>query len=152
MNSANHDWLNNAKPDAVEEGSKESNRKPPQQAKPRSRGETLSSVRSKLGLHPDAPIDNEHEDLEHHELLWSRVKLALREPFAEFFGVFIMVMFGDGSVAQVVLSAGNTAAPGGDGYGNYQSISWGLVYSHCSRNGLTFLILIINPDGAWESC
>ena len=128
ISSANHDWLSNAKTGALEEeGSKDSKPKPSQQAKPRSRGETLSSVRSKLGLHPDAPIDNEHEDLEHHELLWSRIKLALREPFAEFFGVFIMVMFGDGSVAQVVLSAGNTAAPGGDGYGNYQSISWGLV-------------------------
>lgn len=36
-----------------------------------------------------------------------------------------MVLFGDGSVAQVVLSTGNMAAPGGSGYGQYQSISWG---------------------------
>lgn len=37
----------------------------------------------------------------------------------------IMVMFGNGSVAQVLLSTGETAAPGGNGFGDYQSISWG---------------------------
>jgi len=36
-----------------------------------------------------------------------------------------MVLFGDGSVAQVLLSAGQVAAPGKSGNGNYQSISWG---------------------------
>lgn len=36
-----------------------------------------------------------------------------------------MVMFGDGSVAQVLLSTGQTTAPGGNGFGAYQSISWG---------------------------
>lgn len=135
VSSGNHDWqLANAPTEVIEKSSlKESNAKPTQQAKLSSRGQTLSSVRTYLGLHPDAPIDDEHEDLEHHELLWSRIRLVLREPFAEFFGVFIMVMFGDGSVAQVLLSsnaAGNagtisTSAPGGSGYGNYQSISWG---------------------------
>ena len=88
----------------------------------------MSSVRSYVGLKPEAPIDEEHEHLEHHDLLWSRIRLALREPFAEFFGTFIMVLFGDGAVAQVLLSASNTTstiAPGMDGYGNYQSISWG---------------------------
>ena len=130
LNSDNHDWLAKAQTESPEKSSSnENNTKFTQQEKPRSRGETLSSVRSYLGLHPEAPIHEEHEDLEHHELLWSRIKLTLREPFAEFFGVFIMVMFGDGSVAQVLLSTGNTqistSAPGGGGYGNYQSISWG---------------------------
>lgn len=36
-----------------------------------------------------------------------------------------MVMFGDASVAQVLLSTNQQTAPGGDGYGNYQSINWG---------------------------
>lgn len=36
-----------------------------------------------------------------------------------------MVLFGDGSVAQVLLSAGEKSAPGMDGYGSYQSINWG---------------------------
>ena len=135
VNSENHDWqLANAQPEAPEESSsKESSTKPTQQEKPSSRGETLSSVRTYLGLHPHVPIDDEHEDLEHHDLLWSRIMLTLREPFAEFFGVFITVMFGDGSVAQVLLSSNSTgnasttstSAPGGAGYGNYQSISWG---------------------------
>jgi len=44
---------------------------------------------------------------------------------AEFFGVMIMVCFGNGSVAQVLLSTGQTSAPGGNGFGDYQSISWG---------------------------
>lgn len=36
-----------------------------------------------------------------------------------------MVMFGDAAVAQVLLSTGQQTAPGGDGFGNYQSINWG---------------------------
>lgn len=46
--------------------------------------------------------------------------MVMREPFAEFFGTFIMILFGDGSVAQVLLSGGLT----GWGVGNYQSINW----------------------------
>lgn len=53
-------------------------------------------TRTLLGLTPSAPLVYEHQDLEHHDLVWSRVRLALREPFAEFFGTFIMVLFGDG--------------------------------------------------------
>ena len=85
----------------------------------------LQKTRGVLGLHPTAPIDEEHDAADHSTLWWSKVRLALREPFAEFFGVMIMVLFGDGSVAQVLLSAGQKSAPGADGYGNYQSISWG---------------------------
>ncbi|RKF54807.1 putative membrane protein, partial [Erysiphe neolycopersici] len=48
---------------------------------------------------------------------WSNVRHTLREPLAEFFGVFILVLFGDGSIAQVVLS-NNTR-------GEWQSICWG---------------------------
>ena len=51
------------------------------------------------------------------DLLWSRGRRYLREPFSEFFGTFILVMFGDGVVAQVVLSDGKK--------GDYQSICWG---------------------------
>lgn len=56
------------------------------------------------------------------------MRVIFREPFAEFFGTFIMVLFGDASVAQVLLSAGETSAPGMNGYGPYQSISWGSVF------------------------
>lgn len=51
------------------------------------------------------------------ELAWSKVRHYMREPFSEFFGVFILILFGDGVVAQVVLSDGKK--------GDYQSISWG---------------------------
>jgi len=52
-------------------------------------------------------------------LRWPRIRRLFREPFSEFMGTFILIMFGDGVVAQVVLSNGEK--------GNYQSISWGWV-------------------------
>lgn len=85
----------------------------------------LAGTRSAMGLHPTAPIAEEHDMAEYQDLWWNKIRLAFREPFAEFFGTFILVLFGDGSVAQVLLSAGETSAPGGSGYGAYQSISWG---------------------------
>lgn len=51
------------------------------------------------------------------DLWWSKTRAYLQDPFSEFFGVFIMILFGDGVVAQVVLSEGKK--------GDYQSISWG---------------------------
>lgn len=44
----------------------------------------------------------------------------MRDAFSEFFGVMIMIIFGNGSVAQVTLSAKAS--------GEYQSISWGWGY------------------------
>lgn len=91
--------------------------------------EKMHGVRAKLGLHPRVPVVEDHDRADHSDLVWSRVKLALREPFAEFFGTFILVLFGDGSVAQVLLSnsdtTAQTSAPGANGFGAYQSISWG---------------------------
>ena len=52
-------------------------------------------------------------------LRWPRIRRIFREPFSEFLGTFILIMFGDGVVAQVVLSNGEK--------GQYQSISWGWV-------------------------
>ncbi|KAI9049746.1 hypothetical protein LZ554_005898 [Drepanopeziza brunnea f. sp. 'monogermtubi'] len=51
------------------------------------------------------------------DLWWSRMRHIAREPLSEFFGVFVLVLFGDGAVAQVVLSRGAK--------GDYQSICWG---------------------------
>jgi aquaglyceroporin related protein len=82
-------------------------------------------TRSALGLHPQAPIDEEHDHGPRSKLLWSRIRTVMREPFAEFWGTAIMVMFGDGAVAQVLLSTGQATAPGGMGFGAYQSINWG---------------------------
>lgn len=86
---------------------------------------TLRRTRSALGLPPDAPLREDDDVHERQRLWWSRVRIALREPFMEFWGVMIMILFGDGSVAQVLLSTGQTTAPGGNGFGGYQSISWG---------------------------
>jgi aquaglyceroporin related protein len=94
---------------------------------------SAQKTRSALGLHPEAPIDEEHDHGPRSELLWSKIRTVLREPFAEFWGVAIMVMFGDGSVAQVLLSAGQATAPGGNGFGNYQSINWGYATLFVSR-------------------
>jgi aquaglyceroporin related protein len=33
------------------------------------------------------------------ELAWSKIRRAMRDPFAEFFGVFILILFGDGYVS-----------------------------------------------------
>lgn len=78
------------------------------------------------------PIDNfpgneaAEEDYEHHRnLWWSRIRHHLRDPFAEFMGTFIMILFGDGSVAQVTLSANTQLPKSSQNKGDYQSISWG---------------------------
>jgi len=52
-------------------------------------------------------------------LRWPRIRRTFREALSEFMGTFILIMFGDGVVAQVVLSNGKN--------GDYQSISWGWV-------------------------
>ena len=50
-------------------------------------------------------------------LLWFKVREYCRDAFSEFFGTMILILFGDGAVAQVLLSHGQK--------GDYQSISWG---------------------------
>ncbi|KAL2755273.1 hypothetical protein ACRALDRAFT_1077013 [Sodiomyces alcalophilus JCM 7366] len=50
-------------------------------------------------------------------LFWVRIREDCLEAFSEFFGTMILVLFGDGVVAQVVLSK--------ETKGDYQSISWG---------------------------
>jgi aquaglyceroporin related protein len=87
----------------------------------------LTRSRSIIGLHPQAPINKAHDHPPRSTLLWSRIRKVLREPFAEFCGVAIFVMFGNGAIAQVLLSTGQQAAPGGDGFGSYQSTNWGCV-------------------------
>ena len=116
---------------------------------------TLEQVRSNIGLKPQAPTDNDHDlaTVHRHSLLWPQIRLILREPFAEFFGVVIMVLFGDGSVAQVLLSAGEQTAPGKDGFGAYQSISWGYVLSSLAgENAKDKNVLLIHGSPIFEIC
>lgn len=82
---------------------------------------TVTPFTEKQGTHVENKLnsasDSELDTPQQHTTTWSRIRYTLREPFAEFWGVFILVMFGDGSVAQVVLSNNEK--------GEYQSISWG---------------------------
>lgn len=65
----------------------------------------------------DHEIPQKDEKPAHPELAWPKIRAYLQAPFCEFWGTFIIIMFGDGVVAQVVLSSGAK--------GSYQSISWG---------------------------
>jgi aquaglyceroporin related protein, other eukaryote len=71
--------------------------------------------------------ENEEEYRRHKDLLWSRIRHHLRDPLMEFCGTMIMIIFGDGSVAQVVLSANPDLPKSSQNKGDYQSISWGYV-------------------------
>ncbi|KAN0096895.1 aquaglyceroporin like protein [Hyaloscypha variabilis] len=51
------------------------------------------------------------------DLLWNKIRRQFREALSEFFGTFILVLFGNGVNAQVVLSGGTK--------GDWQSICWG---------------------------
>ncbi|TFA98039.1 putative membrane protein [Trichoderma ghanense] len=48
---------------------------------------------------------------------WFKFRKLMREPFSEFFGTMILVLFGDGSIAQVMLGQGAK--------GDWQTINWG---------------------------
>ena len=54
---------------------------------------------------------------EEEQLAWSKIRGYCQDFFSEFLGTMILILFGDGVVAQVVLSGGTK--------GDYQSISWG---------------------------
>lgn len=83
----------------------------------------ISHLRERVGLPEDPPILPEHEKIDRFN--WPSVRVIFREPLAEFFGTMVMVLFGNGSVAQVLLGGGEISAPGRNGYGSYQSINWG---------------------------
>jgi len=48
---------------------------------------------------------------------WPKIRTIWQDAFSEFLGTMTLILFGDGVVAQVVLSGGTK--------GDYQSISWG---------------------------
>jgi aquaglyceroporin related protein len=59
----------------------------------------------------------EYAEAEEQQLWWSGMRANMRDFWSEFFGTMVLILFGDGVVAQVVLSGGEK--------GEYQSISWG---------------------------
>lgn len=48
-----------------------------------------------MGLAPMATVDEELDHAEHNHFFWSKAKIAFKEPFAEFWGTFILVLFGE---------------------------------------------------------
>lgn len=56
---------------------------------------TLQSPRAWMGLQPMATLDEELDHAGHNHLLWPKIKIALKEPIAEFWGTFILVLFGE---------------------------------------------------------
>ncbi len=48
---------------------------------------TVHKARRVLGLHPQAPILEEHDTAEHAHLRWTKARAVLKEPLAEFFGM-----------------------------------------------------------------
>ncbi|KAJ5923630.1 hypothetical protein N7454_008875 [Penicillium verhagenii] len=74
-----------------------------------------------LGSKEEASIVNIAAESEtivvHPPLLWYKIRAYGRDAFSEFFGTMILILFGDGVVAQVLLS--------NDQKGNYQSVTWG---------------------------
>ncbi|KAF7195911.1 Aquaporin-3 [Pseudocercospora fuligena] len=88
---------------------------------------TLQSPRAWMGLQPMATLDEELDHAGHNHLFWPKVKIALKEPIAEFWGTFILVLFGDAAIAQTLLSgtdAVRASSPGGGGFGAWDTISW----------------------------
>jgi aquaglyceroporin related protein, other eukaryote len=78
---------------------------------------SIASPHAEHGALIDHDVPQDEAVQAEPDLLWSRIRHYFRDPFSEFFGVFILILFGDGVVAQVVLSNGTK--------GSYQSISWG---------------------------
>lgn len=81
------------------------------------------SARALVGLDENRPLKRHHTGAE--QLLWSRIRTTLQEPFSEFLGVLLLTCFYSGSIAQSLLSAGEPTAPGGYGYGTFMSVPWG---------------------------
>ncbi|RYP66895.1 hypothetical protein DL771_007552 [Monosporascus sp. 5C6A] len=80
----------------------------------------LNRARKRMGLRGE--IEVRPTDLRAETLLWSRIRLVLREPFLEFWGAFIMVLLGDSVTAQTYLS--------NQQYGSWMNIclGWSCAY------------------------
>ena len=66
----------------------------------------------------DHDVHSQVDTVESHpELWWNKIPHTCQDAFSGFFGVFILMLFGDGVVAQVVFSS--------EQKGEYYSKSWG---------------------------
>ena len=86
--------------------------------------QSIESGQSDLAMKDQVWIEQfssiEKEDEEYGgSLAWSRIRRMLQMGFSEFFGTFILILFGLGSIAQVVLSS--------DQKGAFISTNWGMA-------------------------
>lgn len=51
--------------------------------RPEKTSSNLQNTRSRLGLHPTAPVVHEHDVEGHLDWWWPQVRMSLKEPFAE---------------------------------------------------------------------
>lgn len=90
----------------------------------------LSSSASGPSAEHDGPLHRPSD----HSNGWCRIRHLLREPFAEFLGTCLLIIFGTGVNLQVVLDSSKDVSPGGD-KGSYLSISVSPVHSLFSGQG-----------------
>jgi len=78
--------------------------------------ETYSEVNSELNSSETQTVYNPNR--------WSRYRALIREPFAEFLGVVILIIFGNGVNCQAVLSANPSVAPSPRGDSLSIDVGW----------------------------
>lgn len=115
----------------------------PQRHRKPSATASLQPHRALLGLQPTAPLQEEHDAAWYNHLWWSKIKITFKEPFAEMWGTFILVLFGCGGIAQVSLSKNSPNSPDGFGYGDWQSINWAFGL------GLMLGVYVAGDSGAY---
>ena len=84
---------------------------------------SLDSDQTEFGPKEDVRIEEfsytEAKDDEYgKDLAWSQIRRMLQMGFSEFLGTFVLILFGLGSIAQVVLS--------NDQKGTFISTNWGM--------------------------
>lgn len=78
--------------------------------------QVLKVERGELVTHEEVGNDD-LSALTEQQLRWPKIRTIWQNAFSEFVGTMILILFGDGVVAQVVLSGGKK--------GDYVSICWG---------------------------
>ncbi|KAI7473305.1 hypothetical protein KC351_g11196 [Hortaea werneckii] len=94
-----------------------------------------------LGLRADARIKQHHFGSE--QLLWSRIRAVLQEPFSEFLGVLVFTLIQQGGLAQATLGADASGAPGGGGYGVWLTVPF------CTGIGVLLGVYIAGDSGSY---
>ncbi|KAI6840841.1 hypothetical protein KC340_g13985 [Hortaea werneckii] len=94
-----------------------------------------------LGLRTDARIKQHHYGSE--QLLWSRIRAVMQEPFSEFLGVLVFTLVQQGGLAQATLGADASGAPGGEGYGVWLTVPF------CTGIGVLLGVYIAGDSGSY---